>query len=276
MKTTTLLLTGLLATVLVACGGGKKADEPPTSTTPASNPPPPPAAPVRGGDLSIAQLGGEWFGTLEAVPTGGGDRVMQRLRVTMSGSNITIDDLEGVPSNLSGTLTKQGTQTFLFSVNNPDGTRPSKGLLFVDSSANYLLFVNEFFDVGVVRKGAPVLPPFANDALNGTWAGVTLHMDLNTTTHEFNNISIDDSNATCSGLTCPGKRSGTVNRTATYSADSVTATFGRWIGNYTDTPTASGQTRAFLSPDQVFSVVWACATGGAFPSGCDFSAWRRQ
>jgi len=210
------------------------------------------------------------------VPQGGGNRTMQRLRLTFDGSNLTVDDLEGVPSDLTGTITKQGPQTFFFSVNNPQGTRPSKGMLFVESSANYLMFVNEFFDIGVVRKGAPVLPPFANDALNGTWSGITLTMGLDTATHLFTNLTIDDSNATCSGLTCPGKRSTSINRTATYSADSVTATFGRWIGTYSDTPAAQGQTRALLSPDQAFAVAWACVNGGAFPSGCDFSAWRRQ
>src|SRR5204863_2509100 len=106
-------------------------------------------------------------GTLEAVPTGGGARTMQRLRLTFSGSNLTVDDIEGVQSNLTGTLTKQGPQTFLFSVNNPQETRPSKGMLFIESSANYALFLNEFFDIGVVRKNAPALPTFANDALNG-------------------------------------------------------------------------------------------------------------
>lgn len=272
MKTTNGFWAALLATSLVACGGGGNSN----SNDQQSNPPPPPAAPVRGGDLQVAQLSGSWFGTLDASPPGGGTRQMQRLNVRIDGSSIIVDDLEGVPSDLSGTITKQGPQIFQFSVNNQQGTRPSKGILFVDSSANYLLFVNQFFDVGVVRKGAPVLPPFANDALNGAWTGVTLTMNLDAGTQAFTNIAIDDSNTTCTSLTCTGKRNSSVNRTATYTADSVTTSHGRWIGSYTDTTGTRGETRALLSPDQVFAVAWACATGGAFPDGCDFSAWRRQ
>lgn len=271
MKTTNGFLAALLAAAVVACGGGSS-----SSDEPASNPPPPPAAPVRGGDLQLADLRGSWFGTLEAAPPGGGTRQMQRLNVRIDGSTIIVDDLEGVPSDLSGTITKQGPQVFQFSVNNPQGTRPSKGILFVDSSANYLLFLNQFFDVGVVRKGAPVLPPFASDAFNGAWAGVTLTMGIDAGTQAFTNIAIDDSNMTCASLTCTGKRNSTINRSATYTADSITTSHGRWTGSYADTSGARGETRALLSPDQVFAVTWACATGGSFPDDCDFSAWRRQ
>lgn len=271
MKTKKFTCIAFLFSTLVACGGS---DSDRASNDPPSNPPPPPAAPVRGGDLQISQLSGSWFGTLEAVPVGGGTRQMQRLNVTISGNTIVIDDLEGVPSDLTGTITKQGPQLFQFSVNNQQGTRPSRGILFVDSSANYLLFLNQFSDIGIVRKGAPVLPPFANDALNGSWSGVTLTMDASGA--DFTNFAADDSNTTCSGLTCTGRRSSNINRTATYSADSVTPSRGRWIGTYTDTSGARGETRALLSPDQVFAVTWACETGGSFPSDCDFSAWRRQ
>lgn len=247
IKASGLAFALFLGTLALGCGGGGGGGS--------SNP-----APINGGDITVDQLTGTWFGTLEDDVGG-----MHLVEVTVSGSSITSIVVDGTPQNNTGTIAKESTQVFSYILS--DGT---EGGFFIDPSATYLAFVNDWFEFGVLQKGATALPAYTANDLNGSWSGVTVLTDFITFTQYT-------SSANCASLTCNATASNGVSSTASFNGP-FDASYGRWMGTYTNSASSNGQVNGFLSPDKQFAGTWACDTQGGFiefPDGCDFSAWKR-
>jgi hypothetical protein len=251
----------LFAISLTACGSGTKAPDAPA-------PPPTPAPsnlpPIK--DVTLDQLAGTWLGTLEDTTRTG----LHTVRITISGSAIAENSRDGVASNLAGSVAKDGLQLFRFQLDNPGKTDPSHGILLVDSTTTYLVFINNFFDFAVLEKGAAALPAFASSDVNGSWNGYT-----STVTGDFMAPTQEVTSSTCTYPTCNGKGRASVTRAETFTQ--FATDLGRASGTFADSPgQTSGTARMFLSADKAFAGTWTCATVASFPDTCDFSVWRRQ
>jgi hypothetical protein len=258
------------AAALLGCGGGGGGDDGGSSGGSGGGGGPGPVA-----DVAVEQLTGTWFGTFDDKNT------VQSMSMTVDAGNITGVSLEGTATNLRGTITKatEAPRTFRFTLRDQAGATVSQGALLADPSAAYLVFVDQFFDFGVIQKDATSLPTYAKADIERSWSGDTV-----TTSSGFTTFGQRSSSAACTASSattsqCDVTLSGGTARAA--SALTPDDPRGRWIGSYTDTPATgapqNGTVRAYLSPDKAFAGVWACTdfTTG-FPGTCDFSAWRRQ
>jgi hypothetical protein len=257
----------LAAVTLMGCGGGS--DEGPVTSGGGGSPTPP-------ADVTLGQLQGNWFGSFDDTST---VRSM-RLIVDATG-NITTVELEGVDTDLTGTITKASgvARTFRFALSNSFGDPISQGLLMADPAAAYLVFLDKYSGFGVVQKGATALPTYAKADVERSWAGDTI-----TTNSDFTTIAQRTSSATCTSTNATTSQcNGTVSGGTTRAITSLTPDDpkGRWIGNYADTVTtgtpSNGIARAYLSPDKSFAAAWACSdTSNGLAGPCDFSSWKAQ
>lgn len=213
--------------------------------------------PIGGADITVDQLTGTWFGTLE---DGTGD--MHVVQVTVSGASITSIVVDGITQSNTGTIAKENGQVFSYLLT--DGTI---GGFFVDPSSTYLAFVNDWFEFGVLQKGATALPSYVLNDIDGSWSGITIVTDFDTFTQHT-------STATCTTLTCSASASSGISSTASFIGP-FDAVHGRWIGTYTNSASSSGPVNGFLSADKQFAGTWACDAAGFFPGDCSFSAWKR-
>lgn len=239
-----MVLVVAVALGLSGCGGGGGGSSAP--------PPPPPP------DVSLDDLAGTWFGTLEDSV-----RVLHTLAVTFGSPSITAVIIDGVDQGLTGTVTKEGGQVFAFVLS--DGT---KGGFLVDANAAHAVFVDDIFEFGVVEKGATSFPTYLINDVDASWSGLDIETDDFVTFGQFTTA------LTCASLACTftGSNGVTGNVSLTTAFDSA---FGRWIGTFTNSVGNAGEARAFLSADKTFAGAWVCDNVGVFPADCDFLALNR-
>jgi hypothetical protein len=92
----------------------------------------------------ITSLNGTWRGNLEdAVGT------MHTLTITVSGDTITSILIDGVNQSLTGGLVQRSANVFGFILSDT-----TEGGFIVDNGGQYLTFLDEFFNVGVLQKNA--------------------------------------------------------------------------------------------------------------------------
>ncbi len=228
---------------LAACGGGGG------GSGGGSAPPPGP---------DVDDLAGTWFGTLEDAA-----RTLHTLALTFGSLTITAVTIDGVDQGLTGTVMKEGGQTFSFVLS--DGT---KGGFLVDAKAAHAVFLDDMLEFGVVEKGATSLPTYVSNDSDGRWSGLDVETDDFVTFGQFTTT------LTCSSLACTftGNNGVTGNVSLTTDFDSG---FGRWIGTFTNSVGSSGEVHAFMSADKTFAGVWACDNVGSIPADCDFLALNR-
>lgn len=269
------LLLCLLFATLVACGGsGGGGDENP-ATTPTDEPPPAGEPPP---DVTIEQLNGTWFGTFDDKTS------VRTFEFTVDAGNMSAIKLADQPQTaLTGTITKatEIPRAFRFTINS-NGSQIAQGMMTVEPSGAYMLYVDQHFDFAVLQKGGSAHPAYAQTDIDGAWAG-----DVVSTTAGFTTFTQKNSSGQCAP-TDPAPAPPTSQCAITMDSTARTASsvrldhaLGRFLGSFTDDPASSPPQnvawRAFLSPDKSFAAVWACTdfTGG-FPQTCDFSAWKKQ
>lgn len=116
-----------------------------------------------GGDLTLADLQGTWFGNFE---TDFGDPSGDYTITFDSNGGITNILIDGVPNpSRRGTFVQVGSNLF----NGNSGT--DLVTLMVDESAHYLLYIWEGGEFGVLEKGALSNPAYTIDDLLGSWSG---------------------------------------------------------------------------------------------------------
>ncbi|MFL6654406.1 MAG: hypothetical protein ACJ8KA_06400 [Sulfurifustis sp.] len=278
-----LLCTTFLASTLAACGGGGDGGSSPSGSSGAS-------------DVGIEKLNGTWGGSFDS---GGGTIQSMVISIDASDKNavkITDVTLDGNSAGLAGTVTKasESPRTFRFVLkdkNDPAGKPVNQGAFFVDSTAKYLVFLDEFLEFGVTQKGADGLPTtgFSQADVNASWSGDALTIASVSPSPDgsgFGNFTQKASSAKCDPAASgsPGGPSAcniTVGSTQR-NASSVTledANGGRWGGTYTETPASGAGTdnvfRMYLSPDKQYSGAVTCATSGSIPS-CSFYSWKHM
>lgn len=268
------LLFVVFAMGLYGCGGGGDDSPPATSTPP----------PSTVGDVTIDKLAGSWFGTYES-----GTPALGNLQLTFSadGKTVTVNSVDGTQSDLAGPVTKDGPTSFRFTLNSPGpngepglGAQVNSGMLLVNQLASYLIFVGDTSggkEFGVLQKNAAAPAQSHSQAdLNGTWTGYTA-----TAGATFASLQPAVSNASCAPASasapagptaCTATLSGRTRSVPSYTLNDPA---GRWQGNFTDTPQASGTTQAYISQDRNFIGVWACVDETTFPVSCDYSAWTK-
>ncbi len=216
------------------------------------------APPAGGPDVSLDDLAGTWFGTLEDSA-----RTLHTLSLTFGSPTITAITIDGVNQGLTGTVTKEGAQVFSFVLS--DGT---KGGFLVDENAAHAVLLDDMLEFGVVEKGATSLPTYVSNDSDGSWSGLDVETDDFVTFGQFTTT------LTCSSLTCTFTRNNGVTGNVSLTTDFNSA-FGRWIGSFTNSVGNSGEVRAFMSADKTFAGVWACDDFGLVPADCDFLALNR-
>jgi len=280
-----------LAATLTACGGGggggdggnpAPASEPPPSTTPPPSTPPPNTPPATISNVTIDKLAGTWYGTFDRK----GSMVSIKFTVSPSGTDITLDEVDGQPSDLKGTVTKDGLTSFRFAIANPTNTQQNHGVLITDQATDYLIFISdapsdrEFAVLQRQTNAAAQLETHSQTALNGAWNGHTSVVG-----NSLTGLQPKGSAADCAPAGAPaGPTACKVtlsDRTRSVPAYTLSDPRGRWQdGNYTDTVPNSapqnGTTQAYISQDGKFIGAWACANSASFPANCDFSAWTKR
>lgn len=278
----TLLCTTFLAGTLAACGGGGGGDTSPSGSS-------------GSGDVEIAKLNGTWGGSFDA------NNQVQGMQISIDTSNtsdvkITDIKLNGTSVGLVGTVTKanDAPRTFRFVLKDPNdtsGTPVSQGALLVDSAAKYLVYLDEFMEVGVTQKGADGLPSggYSQADINATWSGdalTTAGVNPSPAGDGFGQFTHTDASVKCDPAAAgsPGGPSscdvtvGSTHRTAA-SVTLGDASGGRWSGTYTETPdSGTGTDKVFrmnLSPDKKYAGALTCATAGSFPT-CTFYSWKHN
>ncbi len=239
------VLVVAVALGLSACGGGGGGG---------SAPPPAGVNP----DISLDDLAGTWFGTLEDSA-----RTLHTVSLTFASPTITTVIIDGVDQGLTGTVTKEGAQVFGFVLS--DGT---KGSFVVDASAAHAVFLDDRLEFGVVEKGATSLPTYVSNDSDASWSGLDIETD------DFISFGQFTTDLSCSSLACTFTRSDGVTGDASLTTD-FDAAFGRWIGTFTNSNGNSGEARVFMSADKTFAGVWACDILGLAPADCDFLALNR-
>lgn len=277
-----LLCTTFIASALAACGGGGDGGSSPSGSSGAS-------------DVGIEKLNGTWGGSFDSSGT------IQSMVISIDASDknavkITDITLNGSSAGLDGTVTKAGDspRAFRFVLkdkNDPAGKPVNQGAFFVDSSAKYLVFLDEFLEFGVTQKGANGLPStgFSQADINASWSGdaiTTASVSPSPDGNGFGKFTQTASNAKCDPAASgsPGGPSAcniTIGNTQRNAA-SVTlesANGGRWGGTYTETPDSGAGTdkvfRMYLSPDKQYSGALTCATADSIPT-CSFYSWKHM
>lgn len=261
-----LLLSALLLAALAGCGD----DDDPVASNPGTNPP--------ANDVTLEQLEGTWFGTFDTKTS------VQTFEFTVDNAgNMSAINLEGVDTNLTGTVTKatEIPRAFRFAINSSGG-QIAQGMMLLDPSATYMVYLDEHQDFAVVQKGANALPAYALTDIDAAWAG-----DAASSTADFTTFTRRDTSGTCAPsdpATVPPSSQCAVdlgNVSRTVSDITMDNARGRFLGSFSDDPPPSSAPnaawRAYLSPDKNFAAVWACTDfANGWPESCDFSSWRKQ
>lgn len=278
-----LLFSTFLASALAACGGGGGGG----SSSPSGS--------SGAGDVAIEKLNGKWGGSFDS--NGTVDSMVISIDATnASAVKITDITVNGGSTGLVGTVTKasDAPRAFRFVLKDPNDTsgKPvSQGALFVDSTAKYLVFLDEFFEFGVTQKDADGLPSagYSQADINATWSGdtfTTTGVNPSPDGDGFGKFTQAAANVKCDAATSgsPGGPSacditvGSTHRNVS-SATLDDANGGRWIGTYTETPDSGTGTdktfRMYLSPDKQYSGAVTCATSNSFPT-CNFYSWKHS
>lgn len=247
---------------------------------------PPPGGGGGGGggtaqSVELEQLDGTWLGTFDdeaSVRTFGFD---------IAGGQITNATLDGQPEpGLTASILEradevgEGPRVFRFEAQ-VGGFTP-RGVLILDPTATYMVYLYSNGQFGVLQKGATEMPAdgFAADALAASWEGITVRAP--TVTDGDNDPPLSpveqaNSSATCTADTSVDPATTQCDITiadATKTASGLTLDvpeLGHWSGTYD-----GGTGRILLSADSNFAGVWGC-TGlpDGFPESCDFSAWTK-
>lgn len=230
---------------LAACGGGGGS-----------------SSAAGGGDGG--KFDGSWGGTIED-PSG----ALGVITLTFSGSSMSGSSTVG--GAFSGTITQESGNIWGFTLS--DGT---EGGFMHDPSVTRAVFVDEFFNFGVVQKGASgPAASYAGPDIVGSWAGTFATVDGNFV------------------LASTGTASATINSDTTFFGSSnapdsfngeiglFNSSFGRWIGasfpNISSSLNGTGVLEVFLTSDKQFAGSYACfPTFSAFPAGCSFNMWNRN
>ena len=261
----------ILAAALTACGSD-------------DNGTPAPSGGGGGGgapqSVELDQLAGTWFGTFI-----GGSEAPETFQFDINGAQITNVQLGGSPIALEGNIIEradevaEGQRVFRFDAT--IGSFNPNGILIIDPSATYLMWVYTNGQFGVLQKGATEMPAegFTADAIAGTWAGMTVRaptvMDEEaplSPVEQVNSSAECTTNADDDTSEC-AISIGDVSKTASALTLEAPA-LGFWNGSYEGE--AEGSARALLSADSNFTGMWAC-TGlpDGFPENCDFSTWTK-
>lgn len=265
-------LLALLFTALVGCGGSGGDDN--QAANPAGNPPP------QTPDVAIEQLEGAWLGTFDNRQS------VRTFQFTVDAAGaMSAFNLGGQPQTaLTGSITKatEIPRAFRFTISS-NGNQIAQGMMVVEPSGGYMLYVDQHFSFAVVQKGATQHPAFAQTDIDGAWSGEAV-----ATTAGFTTLTRQNSSAACAptdpATTPPSSQCAITLEGKTRTASSVRLdhALGRFIGTFTDDPPGANPPqnvawRAFVSPDKSFAAVWACTDfSGGFPQTCDFSAWKKQ
>lgn len=211
---------------------------------------------------TLADLAGTWFGTLED-PSGD----LHTISLTIDGSgNLTQESIDSVDTGRAGTIKQTSGSIFSFTLS--DGT---VGEFIADASVTHAGYLDQFFNSGVVQKGASSLPTYVSTDIVDNWSGFGLALDS-----AFNVVQKFNSNAAvASDLSFTETNSSTGTTTGMFTAPDPD--FGLATGTYAN-PSSTGVTEAFLSPDKSFAAVWNCdTTDGSvslgFPDDCFFFAY---
>ena len=202
-------------------------------------------------------LNGSWGGTIED-PAG----FLGVITLTISGSNINGTTPAGP---FSGTITLNQGRIWDFLLS--DGT---EGGFMHDPSFTHAVFLDEFFNFGVIQKGATGgTSNYTGPEVVGSWAGdfVTVDSFFNlATTGTASAVVLNDT--TFSG-------SSSAPDTFTGAIPTFSSTFGRWTGNISSATSGAGSIAVFLTNDMNFAGSWACFGGFALDD-CAFNMWNRQ
>ena len=248
------LAVGFFLAALAGCGGGGGGGDSSTGVT--------------GARGEANPLAGTWFGAVEDS-TG----QLHTFRLTIADSRVTGFGVDGMDLNGTGPLTQDDPQIFSSTVTFPQGQQVQL-VLFADQTATHFIYLDNFFEFGVLQKDATALPAYASIDINGTWKGLSAFTD-------FNEFSSDPSSAICIVGACNVTEvDDRMRETFTGDFDSV---YGRWLGTTSITlpngPNVDKISRAFVSPDKKFAGVWRCLVGAdgsiLFPNKCTYSAWTR-
>jgi hypothetical protein len=217
------------------------------------------------GGPTLGDLAGTWFGTLEDSVG-----VLHTFSITIDGSGHLSQDLvDGVDQGLTGTVSQTSGSIFNFTLS--DGRI---GGFIADAGVTHAAFLDEFFNVGVVQKGATSLPTYVDTDIVGNWAGFGVNLDS-----AFNVVQTATSNATVASdftYTVTDSLGGITTGTFT----TFFPTFGLFTGTFT-TSSSAGVAEAFLSADKTFGGTWTCdTTDGSvivgFPVDCSFFIHNKQ
>lgn len=244
-----------------------------------------PAAPGGGSTpqaVDLGQLEGSWFGTFDDNDT------VRTFGFDIAGGQITNATLDGAPLALTGSVLEradevgEGARVFRFDAQ-VAGFTP-RGVLILDPSATYMVYVYSNQQFGVLQKGASAdsfpAEGFAADALAGSWEGITVTAPTVTdgeTDAALSPVQQAGSSATCTADTAVDPATTQCDITIADAAKSASGLtldspeLGHWNGSYD-----GGTARVLLSADGSFAGVWGC-TGlpDGFPESCDFSGWTK-
>lgn len=205
---------------------------------------------------------GSWGGTIED-PTG----AWGVITLTFSGSNMSGSTPAGA---FSGTIAQESGNIWEFTLS--DGT---EGGFMHDPSVTHAVFVDEFFNFGVVQKGASgPAPSYAGLDPVGSWAGTFATVDAN-----FFLASTGTASATvASDLTLFGSSSAPDSFMGQLPFfDSNFGVWGTDFQNISSMLSGPGVLVVFLTSDKQFAGSYACFPDfSAFPASCAFNMWNQQ
>jgi len=198
---------------------------------------------------------------------------LHTLRLGIAGSRVTAFEVDGVDVGGKGPVGQDDGHVFSSTLTFPQGQQ-LQIVMFADPAAKHFVYLDNFFEFGVLQKDATTLPAYASIDVNGTWSGISAFTD-------FARYDWDTSSAICIVGTCSvTEKDDRMTESFTVGFDSV---FGRWLGTSViklpTGPDVNKVSRAFVSPDKTFVGVWRClfAVDGSllFPGKCTYSAWGR-
>lgn len=276
-----IFLLGFVA-ALTACGGGGGGDSGGGSANGGgdtggggTNTPP---------EVTVQSLQGDWSGTFDdksAVST---------LALSFDNAgNITKVTVDGAQQSSTGTVSRVASDAArVFRFNLSDAGAPfRRGVLLVDPTGNYLVYLTTEFDFAVLQKAAPSGATFAKaDIEKSNWTGDRFSTPSGGPSADFGTFASGSSSANCTAAAtssqCVISGSGIPTKTGVFefnvSGDTsrgCSNTKGCWLASsYSEEPSATGAAaRAYISADKRFAGGWTCREILNF-STCDFYGWK--
>ncbi len=239
------LVTAILM-LTVACGGGGDGDNGGDDDGNGNG----------GGGLS-QNLDGHWYGVVQDD-----NFILMTLRLTVSGNSIPQIEEGGAISGVTGVITEEANQ--VYSVALSDGRDAG---FVTDTSATHAMFVDDEFNVGVVEKGATVLPVYSNTDIDGNYVGIEVQTD-------FTGFSQNALSGSCAHPACAATAAGI---TTDFVLSNVDPAFGRWLATFTDSAMQMGMNATvLLSADKTFAASAACINPTFSIADCKLRSWERQ